>query len=154
MSTEIATDSLVRTFIKIRDKRSELKNAFTVADEELGRKLKLVENELLDRANKQGTTGFPCDEGTAYRVESQHVSIADPDDFRGFVQESGDLDFYEQRPSLGHIKEYQKAHEGALPPGIRMFREFRMRVRKAKGKGEDDDEAHLFAGATRSSALA
>jgi hypothetical protein len=141
MSTStVETDRLVRVFIKIRAARSDLKRTFETEDGELKGKLRQVENELLRRALEQGLKGFNTNNGTTYVKEEQHVSIADPDDFMEFVKEEGDLYFYEQRPSLGHVREYQKAHDGELPPGIRMFRENRMRVRATNKKGEEDDD--------------
>jgi len=139
MSTP-TTDALVRTFIKIRDARSENKRTFEAVDEQLKQKLRRVENELLRRAQEQGVKGFTAESGTTYIKEDKHVSIADSDDYMEFVLETGDLLFYEQRPSLKHIVEYQNAHDGKLPPGVRMFRENRMRVRAAKQKGEVDDD--------------
>lgn len=141
MSTqEIPTDKLVRAFIRIRAKRAELTREYSVLDEDLKVKLRQVENELLGRAQAQGLKGFSTPEGTTYTKEDQHVSIADPDEFMKFVQAEGDLLFYEQRPSLGHIREYQKAHDGLLPPGVRMFRENRMRVRAVNKGGKENDD--------------
>jgi len=133
---DMTTDSLVRVFIKIRDKRSGLKRAFDVEDEELKAKQRKIENELLRRALEDKVEGFKTTAGTTYIKEDRHVSIADSDEFTAFVLSVGDLAFFEQRPSLGHISEYQKAHDGNLPPGVRMFRENRMRVRAATKKGE------------------
>ncbi len=138
-TTEVPTEKLVRAFIRIRAKRAALTRDFTVVDDELKGKLRQVENEMLRRAQAEGLKGFTTLVGTTYTKEDQHVSIADPDEYMKFVLETGDLLFYEQRPSLGHIREYQKEHDGALPPGVRMFRELRMRVR-AKHKGEEDGD--------------
>jgi hypothetical protein len=141
MSTQapIETDRLVRTFIKIRAARGALKRSYEEEDGDLQLKLKAVENELLRRAQEQNVEGFKTADGTTYISEERHASIADADEFTEFVKKTGDVYFYEQRPSLGHITEYQAAHDGALPPGVRMFREFRMRVRASKKKGVPDD---------------
>jgi hypothetical protein len=140
-SEEIGNDKLVRTFIKIRDRRKAIKASFEDEDTDLKAKLRLVENELLRRAQDGKMTTFTTESGTAYRSEDKHVSIADPDDFKDFLADAEDpYLFYEQRPALGRILEYQKAHDGELPPGIKMFREFRMRVRATKKKGAADDD--------------
>jgi len=142
MSTPIETDRLVRAFINVRAKRGELKQAFEVEDTDLKTKQRRIENELLRRATENGLEGFKCAEGTTYISEEQHVSIADQDTFREFLTDTEDpFGFYEQRPSLGRIKEYQKAHDGDLPPGIRMFRENRMRVRATKKKEAENDRS-------------
>jgi hypothetical protein len=140
MSTPITTDALVRVFVKIRDTRAAKKRAFEAIDTDLKAKQRRIENELLRRAIENKMEGFKTAAGTTYVKEDKHVSIADADEFTEFVLESGDLGFFEQRPSLGHVMEYQKAHDGNLPPGIRMFRENRMRVRASNKKGEVEDD--------------
>lgn len=139
MSASITVDNLTNVFVRIRDKRRELKRVFEAEDEVLKNKLKQVEIELLRRAQEEGVTGWKTPHGTSYMTEEQHTSIADPDGFMEFVLQTGDLLFYEQRPSLSHIREYQQAHDGELPPGVRMFRENRMRVRASKK--EDNNES-------------
>ena len=134
----VPTNKLVRVFIKLRDKRAEMKRAFEEQDDELKGKQRQVENELLRRAQEEGVEGFKTTEGTTYISEEKHVSIADPDTFKTFLADEDDpYLYYEQRPSLGRIVEFQKGHDGNLPPGIRMFRENRMRVRAAKKGGGD-----------------
>jgi hypothetical protein len=138
MASTPTTEALVRTFVKIRDARSNMKSEFETADGRLKESLRTVENELLRRAQDQGVKQFKTDDGTAYIGEEQHVSMSDAEVFRGFVEKSGDLLFYEQRVSLGHVKEYMDANEGKLPPGVNFFRENRMRVRANRKKGEED----------------
>lgn len=130
MSTP-TTDALVRVYIKIRAARSTLKKAYDEEDGDLQVKQKKIEVELLRRAQEQGVEGFKTEDGTTYRATDTHAKIADPDAFRTFVLSTGDLDFYEQRPSLKHIKEFSDEHEGKVPPGVHLFREERMRVRTA-----------------------
>jgi hypothetical protein len=131
--SEPSTDQLVRVFIRIRDARAKLSKEYETADQTLKDDLKQVEVELLRRAQQQGVEGFKTAEGTTYISEEVHVSIADPDSFMEFLEKADDpFMFYEQRPSLKRIKEFQAGNDGAIPPGIKMFRENRMRVRASK----------------------
>jgi hypothetical protein len=133
------TDKLVRIFLKMRNARAVLSKTYTEQDEELKTNMKTVEIELLRRAQEQGVEGFKTKDGTTYIAEEVHASIEDYDTFTTFLEEPECEDpyaFYEQRPSLKRIKEYQADHDGAAPPGIRLFRENRMRVRASKN-GED-----------------
>jgi hypothetical protein len=135
MDTHIKTDSLVKMFVRIRDARSALAAKFKEEDEKLKESLRIIETELLARAQAEGATGFRTDAGTTYIAEEVHASIASSDDFRAFVISTGNLDFYEQRVSLRMVKEFQARHDGAVPPGIRVFRENRMRVRASQTEG-------------------
>jgi hypothetical protein len=132
------TDQLVRVFIKMRQARADLARTYNEQDETLKAHMKSVEIELLRRAQEQGVEGFKTKDGTTYIAEEVHASIDDYNVFSNFL-ESPDVEdpyaFYEQRPSLKRIKEYQADNDGTPPPGIRLFRENRMRVRK-NGKGE------------------
>lgn len=143
MSTPVVeTDRLVRAFIRIRNTRAEIKEAYTEQDEDLQSKLKTIEIELLRRAQDQGVEGFTTKDGTTYIAEDVHVSIGDADTFTAFLEEEDDpFGYYEQRVSLKRVKEYQSNHEGAAPPGIKLFRENRMRVRAAKKKSTKAGEA-------------
>jgi hypothetical protein len=139
-SDEPNTDQLVRVFLKMRNARSDLKETYEAQDNVLQENMKRIEVELLRRAQEQGVVGFTCADGTTYISEEVHASIEDYNRFTEFL-ESPDLEdpyaFYEQRPSLKRIKEYQANNDGAAPPGIRLFRENRMRVRaKSNGKKE------------------
>ena len=106
--------------------------------------LKMVEVELLRRAQAQDVSGFIVpDVGTTFTKEEMHVSIGDDKIFFPFVLETGDLDFFERRITIKHVKEYMAKHKGEIPPGIHAFRENRMHVRtkNSRGKYDDDDDA-------------
>mgnify|MGYP001194372319 CR=1 FL=1 len=133
------TDTLVQVFVRIRAARKTLKAKYTDEDAMLNGKLKMVEVELLRRAQDQRVEGFKTKYGTTYISEDVHASVGDNDAFVEFLEtQENPYVFFENRPSLKTIKEYQRDHDGASPPGIRLFRENRMRV-LAK-KGEDDNE--------------
>lgn len=135
---EVTTDQLVDTFIRIRASRAAMKAEFDAADEKLKQDMRRVENELLRRATAENLTSFATNSGTAYRREEQHASIADPDAFRTFLSGADDpFGYFEQRLSLSRIKEHMKEHDGNAPPGVHIFREFRMGVRKKKGQNDD-----------------
>ncbi|HEX6825830.1 MAG TPA: hypothetical protein VF077_05870 [Nitrospiraceae bacterium] len=140
MSKDVSTDRLVRAFIKIRNTRAERTREFEAADAEMKASMKLIEVELLGRAQEQGLAGYTVEGvGTTYTSEDMHASIKDDTAFFDFVRETGDLDFFERRITIKHIKEYMAANDGELPPGIHVFRELRMRVRTARAKGRSKD---------------
>ena len=132
MAKDLSVDRLVKVFIKIRNARSENTREYEAKDAELKASLKLVEVELLRRAQEQGVDGFTVSGvGTTYINEEMHVSIGDDRAFYDFVRETGDLDFFERRVTVKHVKEYMDSNADSLPPGLHVFRELRMRVRGA-----------------------
>jgi hypothetical protein len=137
MAKDIPTDRLVKVFLKIRTARSTLTREYEARDKELQAQLKLIEVELLRRSMEQGVDGFSIDGvGTTYTSEEWHTSIGDDKAFYDFIRTTGDLDFFERRVTVKHVKEYMEEHDGQLPPGLHVFREKRMRVRSATKKGK------------------
>ncbi len=131
---DLPVDKLVKRFVGLREARAAANKQADIVDAEFKETLKAVEVELLRRADHEGVNGFKTDFGTTYKDVAMSASFADEDTFYKFVLKTGDLEFFERRLKIAHLKEYMEKHEGQLPPGINVFREYTMRVRKANGK--------------------
>lgn len=123
--------------ITLRDMRTDLKKKF---DEE-NDKLKDAEGQcevwLLKRSNELGidqlkATGV----GTAFRSIETKVSCGDWNVFHNWVLETGNLDALEKRVSRKFIQEYRK-EEHDLPPGVNVFEEVVMNVRRSNSIKEE-----------------
>ena len=88
-----------------------------------GRMLKV----LLDNKVKHMAT----DLGTMYIEKVQKASCSDWLAYRQWMVENDALDGIEKRVTQSFIKQYEEDNEGALPPGITVFKEQVARVRKA-----------------------
>jgi hypothetical protein len=128
-------DKRVKLYIKTREKKSEAARQAKLEAAQYDLIMSACENLLLLEADKTGVTGFKTDFGTTYVAETAKVSIADQTAFFGFVLQTQDLDFFEKRVSSTHLDEWQKMNPTLPPPpGLTIFRERVMRVRKADGK--------------------
>lgn len=136
MSNQWTVDKLIDVYVRIRDKRSEIKKAFEDQDGKLKEQLQVVETELMRRAQEQGVTQFKSDHGLAYTTESMKASIADKGAFSTFLRENDidPLDIMESRVSTRALQDYMDEHEGAVPPGVNTFREKHVRVRRPTAK--------------------
>lgn len=136
MSTEWNADKLIDVYVKIRDKRSEIKKEFEEQDGKLKEQLSVIENELLRRIQAEGGTQFKSDHGLAYISESLKASFADKATFSNYCEEHDidPLDLMESRVSTRALQEYMDEHEGKVPPGINTFRELNVRVRRPTAK--------------------
>jgi gamma-glutamylcysteine synthetase len=121
----------VKLFLKTRAAKSEAQKSFDEQEAQFKQIMEACQNTMLADADKQGITGFKTPFGTTYADETVRYSIADGHAFYTFVQAQKDLDFLERRVSSTHVKEYMEANGGTLPPGLSVFRERVMRVRKA-----------------------
>jgi hypothetical protein len=134
MSEQMPVDTLVKIYIKIRDAKSAAKKEFDKAEEGFNTKLAMISTELKARAQAEHVEGFKTEFGTVYLSETMKVSCADWGAFGTFLTDHDPLEFMEKRISSTAIKDYMKANEGQLPPGVNIFKEIEARVRKAGEK--------------------
>jgi hypothetical protein len=130
----IPIDKLVQIYIKIRDKKTEIKKAFDAEYAKLDEKLSTVATELKSRAQAEGVEGFKSESGTVYLSETMKVTGSDWGAFGQFLKTHDPLEFMEKRISSTAIKAYMKESGGELPPGVSIFKEIEARVRRAGEK--------------------
>lgn len=128
---EVPIDKRVARFVKLRDLRADSNKRNDAVDQAYKQTMETIEKSLIADAHRQGVTGFKTDAGTTYLEEKTMASIADENAFFNFVLEQGDLDFFERRIKATHIKEWSAANEGQVPPGLNIFRELTMKVRRS-----------------------
>jgi hypothetical protein len=127
-------EKLVKLTLHIRNQKALLKRAVDVKEANLDAIVDACENTMLAEAHRQGVKGFKTTAGTTYTSSSLKVSIADAEAFYGFVLAQGDLDFFERRVASLHVQEYMAENKGVLPPGLNVFTQLHMRVRKNTGE--------------------
>lgn len=146
----LPVDKLVKLFIKTRLAKSAGQKVWDAQESEFKQIMECCENNMLKLADKDGVTGFTTPFGTTYTAETAKITIADDKAFFDFVLAAGDLDFFERRVSSTHVAQFMKAKVEAAkvagmdekeaakaavpPPGLNIFRERTMRVRKAGDK--------------------
>jgi hypothetical protein len=121
----------VKLFVKTRAAKSAAQKAFDAQEEQFKKIMDACQFSMLKDADSQGITGFTTPFGTTYAAETKRYSIADDHAFYEFVKNAKDLDFFERRVSSTHVDAYMEANGGMMPPGLSVFRERVMRVRKA-----------------------
>lgn len=128
---QATVDQRVARYVKLRDARAAANRDADITDKAYKEALSAIESSLIAAAQLQGVTGFKTAHGTTYLDERMLASVADENAFFSFVKEEGDLDFFERRVKVAHVKEWQEAHDGKLPPGLNVFREVTMKVRRS-----------------------
>lgn len=111
-------DDLVEAFIKIREKKSQLKAEYDAKvgkfDEVQGK----IEGLLLQRFGELGVDSVKTAAGTAYTSVRSSATLADWDVFRAFLTQQEDPFMYvERRVSKVAVEQYKAANED-LPPGV------------------------------------
>ncbi len=122
---------LVAVHLKIRDARADLKKAYDEADRVLKVKQERLEGELLRFLQDSNTDSVRTEAGTVFRQEDVTPRAEDWDLFYKWIAATDAFDALERRIKKNFIKEHMAAHEGALPPGVSVYREYVVRVRRS-----------------------
>lgn len=133
-------DKLVKLYLKTREAKALAKRSFDEQAAQFDAIMDTCENTMLASCDATGDTGFTTPHGTTYTAETTKISLADDKAFFDFVKQKGDLDFFERRVATKHVQDYMKLNNGVAPPGLSIFRERVMRVRKASDKQVDAHE--------------
>lgn len=130
----LTVEKKVKLYLKLRQAKAAAQKVHDAQEAEFKLIMSTIENHMLADADKAGVNGFQTDFGTTYTAETKKISIADEGAFFAFVKSLGDLDFFERRVSSTHVDQFMKDNAGVTPPGLNIFRERVMRVRKAGEK--------------------
>ena len=128
---------LIRMYIKMRDAKSAIAARHKEELAELNGKMDIVSGALKKLIDESGGDSIKSNEfGTASIVVSTKAGCSDWEEFSIFLRE-GDHDpvhFLEKKLKASAVVEFMDAHEGKLPPGVNIFKETQLRVRKPTAK--------------------
>ena len=110
-------NALVESYIKLRDKKAELKKKFDEEKAELDEVMERIENTLLKTFQDTGIDTIKTAAGTAYRSTKSSASVADWDEFLDFVRKEEAWEFLGKHCSKEAIEQFKAANQD-LPPGI------------------------------------
>lgn len=124
-------EKLVRVYLNIRKARDENTRLYKEKDAELKAEMEKVESAMLMTLQETNSSSIKTDSGIFYKQEEITPTGADWDAFYHWVAQNDAFDFLEKRIKRTAVKEYMEAHEGGIPPGVSVFREYCVRVRRA-----------------------
>lgn len=123
---------LTAVYVKIRNRRSEIKRAYEEEDDTLKAQLATIEGHLLGHLNATGSESVRTEHGTFYRQEEVKPNIVDDLVFYDYIQTNALAgEALERRVKVGFVKDFMASHDGLPPPGVAVSREHVVRVRKA-----------------------
>ena len=127
----ITADEVVAAYVKLRDKRSELKKLWEEQDAGLKNNQEKLEQWLLKNLEKLGADSIKTGAGTAYKQLKLRASPADFDLAFRWAAEHGTPDLFQKRVSDTFVKQYMEDNGGELPAGINIFSEMVVGVRRS-----------------------
>lgn len=120
----------VSIYIKMRDKKAQMKAEFDASIAPLNEKMEKLEAKLLDIFNKTGMDSVKTEFGTAYTTTRVTASVADREVFMNYVKDKEEWSLLEVRAAKTAVEQFRSIHDD-LPPGISMREERVVNVRRS-----------------------
>ena len=117
---EIKADKLVKTYVRIRDKRKELADQYEKEDNNLKEALELIEGELLEMCKETGADSLRTEFGTVTRRVAKRYWTNDWHSFHEFLKEHGTLELLEKRIAQTNMSTFLEENPDLLPPGLQV----------------------------------
>ena len=127
---EVSPEKFTKVYLKIREKRAELKAQFEQEDSKLEAQLNAIKSALLDYCKKQGVDSVRTQAGLFYRGIKTRYWTNDWDSMNRFILEHGVPEFYEKRLNQTSVRQYLEENPDVLPPGLNVENDYVITVRK------------------------
>jgi hypothetical protein len=130
----IDMDATVANYLVLRNKRDQLLQAYKESDAEIKGEMGALELEMLAVCNTLNVSNLRTSHGTVMRKLDEKYGCTDWTGFYDFVLEHKVPELLEKRVHQTNLKEFMHQHaDSGLPPGVNVFREYSISVRKATG---------------------
>jgi len=130
MSTDVPINTIVDTYIRIRDAKDVLTNKYKAEVAALDEQMTVLKHKLLDLSKETGITSFSTPSATAYRTVKNRYWTNDWESFYGFMREHGTMELLEKRIHQANMKDFMEQNPEAHPPGLNIDSEYEITVRR------------------------
>ena len=127
---EVTADKLTRVYIKMRDKRAEIKAAYDAEDNAIKEQMAIIEAHLLEVCKTTGANSLNTKYGTLIRSVQTRYWTSDWEHLHKFIKENDMLDLVERRISQLNMKNYLEENPDKLPPGLNVDSKYNITVRR------------------------
>lgn len=125
----VTVDSVVATYIKLRNKKAEIQAEVKDKIAGINASLGKIEAWLKEQADKEGVTSFKTKSGTAFLTTDTFAGVADWDALLDFILKNEQYDMLEKRVSKLAVVDYVAQHS-EVPPGVNLTTKVGINVRK------------------------
>ena len=127
---QVPVEKLTKTYLKIKQKRSELSAEYKEQDEKLVTQLDKIKAALLDYCKEQGVESVRTSEGMFYRSAKTRYWTSDWESMYKFVLENKVPEFFDKRLNQTNVKQYLEENPEKVPKGLQVDSEYVISVRK------------------------
>jgi len=132
MMQDFTTDKLAEVYIKIRDKRAELKEQYEAQDEGLKAQQELLADKMLDICRDNNADSIKTPAGTIIRKVDTRYWTTDWDSMYQFIEEHDAYPLLEKRLHQTNLKQFLEENPELLPAGLQADRKYTVVVRRSK----------------------
>ena len=129
---EVPADKLAEIYIKIRDKRAEIKEKFEAEDASLKEQQDLLAQEMLEVCYENNADSIKTPAGTIIRKVDTRYWTTDWDSMYQFVQEHDAFPLLERRLHQTNLKQFLEENPNLLPAGLQADSKYTVVVRRSK----------------------
>ena len=129
---EVPADKLAEIYIKIRDKRAEIKEKFEAEDASLKEQQDLLAEEMLEVCYENNADSIKTPAGTIIRKVDTRYWTTDWDSMYQFIQEHDAYPLLEKRIHQTNLKQFLDENPNLLPAGLQADRKYTVVVRRSK----------------------
>lgn len=128
--SDAPADKMTRTYIKIRQKRSELSAEYKKKDDELSQQLDILKRALLSYCDRNRVESVRTDEGLFFRSSKTKYWASDWEAMHKFVIEHAVPELMDKRLNQTNIKQFLEENPELAPQGLKIDTEYVISVRK------------------------
>ena len=129
---EVPADKLAEIYIKIRDKRAEIKEKFEAEDASLKEQQDLLAQEMLEVCYENNADSIKTPAGTIIRKVDTRYWTTDWDSMYQFIQEHDAYPLLEKRLHQTNLKQFLEENPNLLPAGLQADSKYTVVVRRSK----------------------
>jgi len=128
-------NKLVAVYVKMRDEKARIKKEADEKCVKIQEQMDRLNAEILKHLHEHSLESVKTEAGTAFKKEELKPSVKDWGAYDTWLADQGvsPSDGYEKRVSRKFVTDYMDQHEGAMPAGVSVHREYVVTVRRSNG---------------------
>ena len=126
----VSVEKLVKVYMKMRAKHSEMTAEFQEKEAELKRQMDRIKAALLDHCKTHNIESVRTSEGVFYRTVRTNYWTNNWEAMNQFILEHQVPELLEKRLHQGNMKQFLADHPELVPPGLNVDSQYTVTVRR------------------------
>ena len=132
-SPQYDLDKLTAVYLKMRDKRDDMRREAEAREKEIEEQMGIIETEMLEVCKQMNADSVRTPHGTIIRSVKSRYWTNDWDSMYQFIKEHDAFGLLEKRLHQTHLKEFLSENPDTFPIGVNVENSYSVVVRRSKG---------------------